>query len=453
MKKVLIISLAFPPVPYVGVLRITKFCKYLPEMGWQPSVLTQKVREFYEGKDWSPMEDINKDISIIRTPNFQPFYWWDHPSHKGRSSLNFSSSKALPDVISSRLPLNIMTSNILRPLRKLLTVPDEKLVWIPQAFLPGIKQIHREKIDVIFSSSPVVTNHILGYLLSLLTGRPHVVDFRDLWTLNEVYFARQLPGFLKQYDKLWEKAILNHSKRIIVVNQTLKKQLTNTYPGICRNKVEVIYNGFDDEDKEQIDLPTLKNDQFTIVYAGSIYVHRSPVFFFEALSEWVHKNEAVRKKIKVDFYGSGYSNYSQKILDLKLGKIATFHPRVTRKEILQVLFNADLLLLIHGFNKLVASSTSTKLFEYLATGKPILALMPESEAADIVRKYSKKNTVVSIPDTKKVVGFMQKQFDEWDKMKRPIPCEIDTSPEFSRKNQAKKLGFVLDTLLNKDCLR
>lgn len=453
MKKVLMISLAFPPIPYVGVLRITKFCKYLPESGWQPSVLTQRVREFYEGKDWSPMEDINKDVSIIRTPNFQPFYWWDHRSINVDKAKSSSFSKAPPDVISSRLSLKIMISNILRPLRKILTVPDDRLAWIPQAFLPAIKQIHREKIDVIFSSSPSVTNHILGYFLSLLTGRPHVVDFRDLWTLNEVYFERQLPGFLRQYDKLWEKAILKHSKRIIVVNQTLKKQLTNTYPGICRNKVEVIYNGFDDEDIEQIGLPTLKNDQFTIVYAGSIYVHRSPVFFFEALSKWVHKNEAVRKKVKVDFYGGQYSNYHQKIIDLKLDSIVTFHHRVTKKEILQILFNADLLLLIHGFNKLAASSTSTKLFEYLSTGKPILAFMPESEAASILQRYKKRSIVVSTPDTKKVVGFLQKQFEVWDKVKRPIPCAIDIPPEFSRKNQAQKFGFVLDNILNKDCLR
>ena len=79
--------------------------------------------------------------------------------------------------------------------------------------------------------------------------------------------------------------------------------------------------------------------------------------------------------------------------------------------------------------------------------------MPESEAAGILRKYSKENIVVSTPDTRKVTGFLQKQFDEWDKVKRPVPCATGIPPEFSREDQAKKLGFVLDKILNKDCLR
>lgn len=440
------ISMAFPPIPVVGVFRITKFCKFLPEMHWQPSVLTQKAKDFYEGKDWSPLEDISKDIRITRTSNFQPFYWWDHRSLNGKNAKSVSSSNAPQNGMPLHFSLKKRISSILKPLRKILTVPDDRLAWIPQAFLPGITYIQKEKIDVVFSSSPSVTNHILGYILSLFSGRPHVVDFRDLWTLNEVYFTRKLPHFLKQYDKLWEKIILKHSKCIIVVNHTLRKQLVKTYPDICSNKVEVIYNGFDEDDIKKIDLPTVKNNHFTIVYAGSIYGHRSPDFFFEALSKWAHTNEAVQKKVKVDFYGTGSSDYPRKIIDQGLDKIVTFHPRITKNEVLQILFIADLLLLIHGFNKLAESSTSTKLFEYLATGKPILALMPESEAVDILQKYS-NNIVVSSPDTAKVVGFLQKQFDEWNNLKRPTHCVTKIPTEFSRKNQAQKLASLLDGVI------
>jgi len=446
VKKVLMISMAFPPIPHVGVFRITKFCKFLPELSWQPSVLTQKAKDFYEGTDWSPIEDISDDIRIIRTPNFQPFYWWDHPSRNGKNAENVSS-KTPQHVIPLRFSLKKRINTILKSLRKILTVPDDRLAWIAQAFLPGITHIQKEKIFIIFSSSPSVTNHILGYLLSLFSCRPHVVDFRDLWTLNEVYFTRKLPYFLKQYDKLWERIILKHSKRIIVVNHTLRKQLIEAYPDICNNKVEVIYNGFDEEDIKNIDWPTVKNNYFTIVYAGSIYGHRSPDFFFETLSKWVHKNEAVQRKVKVDFYGTGYTDYPGKIIDLGLDKIITFHPRVTKKEMLQIIFNADVLLLIHGFNKLAESSTSTKLFEYLATGKPILALIPESEAANILRKCSRQNIVVSSPDTDRVVGFLQKQFHEWNNRKRPTHCVTNIPPEFSRKNQAKKLALLLDGVI------
>ena len=283
MKKVLIISLAFPPITNVGVFRITKFCKYLPQAGWQPIVLTQKAREFYEGTDWAPLEEINKDIRIIRTSNIQPFYWWDHRSAK-KDIKNFASAaKVNHTATPSFIGIKKSLKNIVQIFRKMITVPDERMAWIPQAFLPGLWHVRKEKVDVIFSSSPSPTNHILGYLLSLFTGLPHVVDFRDLWTLNEVYSKRSLPQFLKKYDRFWEKIILKHSSHIIVVNRTLKRQLLEAYPKICMNKIDYIYNGFDEDDFEKINYSKAKNGYFTIVYAGSLYGHRSPDFFFEAL--------------------------------------------------------------------------------------------------------------------------------------------------------------------------
>ena len=445
MKKALIISLAFPPIPNVGVFRITKFCKYLPQAGWQPSVLTQKAREFYEGTDWTPMEEISKDIRIIRTPNLQPFYWWDHRSAKNNKEYSVSSARAAHAVISSSISIKKSLKSIIQIFRKMITVPDERMASIPQAFLPALKHIRKEKIDVIFSSSPSPTNHILGYLLSFFTGLPHVPDFRDLWTLNEVYSKRGLPQFLKKYDQFWEKMILNHSRRTIVVNRTLKRQLLEAYPEICKNKIDYIYNGFDEDDFKKIKYSEAKNDCFTIIYAGSVYGHRSPEFFFEALLNWVNNNDILHKKVRVIFYGSADTEYDKMIKELGLEKIVSFHPRVTKNEIMQILFNADLSLLIHGFSKLTASSTSTKLFEYMATGKPILAMMPESEASEILKKHT-QSCVVSSPDIGKVVRFLDEQYKQWEK-KKPASRFGYIPPEFSRKGQAEKLGAIFDKVV------
>jgi glycosyltransferase involved in cell wall biosynthesis len=449
MKKVLLISLAFPPVPMVGSLRIAKFCKYLPEMNWQPSVLTQKIGKFFDNLDWSPLEGVSSSIQIIRTPNFQPFYWWDHRAkNKIIKVAGKEGSPQINRVPGSPVPDFGLLRHIKQTLRQVLTIPDDRWTWIPQAFFQGFKHIAREGIDVIFSSSPSVTNHLLAYLLATTTGRPHVVDFRDLWTLNELYPLRGLPEILVRYDRLFEKLVLRHSQSVIVVNQTLKKQLIDLYPNICQTKIDVIYNGFDEDDLKGIDRAPKRNDHFRIVYAGSLYGHRNPNFLIQTITKWLRKNKDVRKKVKVEFYGGYIADYSDSVVDSGLEDIVSFKPRVNRKDMLQILFGADLLFLIHGFSPLSTSSTSTKLFEYLATGKPILGLMPEGEAAKILRR-SGNNLVVSSPNSDKVIIFLEKMLNGWQSQKESQYLNNPIYQEFSRKSQAKELGAVLDRSISK----
>lgn len=449
MKKALIISLAFPPIPYVGVFRITKFCKYLPETGWKPSVLTQKAKKFYEGMDWSPLEDIGKDIKIIRTSNFQPLYWWDHRHSANRSSGETSFGKPEGLMPVKTLTFGFFIKNKIKKsfqfLRKLIAVPDERMAWIPQALAPAIRYMNREKIDIIFSSSPSPTNHILGYLLSIFYRSPHVIDFRDLWMEGNI--LRNLPVSLIKLGMLFEKLILRHSKRIIVVNKTLKRQLLHAYPDISKNKVEVIYNGFDEDDFRKIKLPERKNEFFTILYAGGIYGYRNPDFFFKCLSEWVKSDDRLKSSIRVKFYGANSSAHLAELEKSGLNSIVSFLPRVTRNEILQILFSADLSLLLHGLDKRAESSTSTKLFEYLATGKPILAFMPESEASEILRKYS-NSCVVSSPDIEKVIQFLDQAYKSWLCEKEPGSFKWNFPPEFSRKYQAYQLAAVFDSVMD-----
>ena len=447
MKKVLVISLAFPPIPNVGVFRITKFCKYLPQFGWQPSVLTQKAIEFYEGTDWTPLEDLKNNVCVIRTPNFQPFYWWDNRSIKKNTKYSLETSNPNYAAFSQSMSLKGVAKRGIQMLRKFLTVPDDRLAWIPQALIPAIRHIRKEKIDIIFSSSPSPTNHILGFILSHVTGVKHVVDFRDLWTLNEVYSTRELPKFLSRCDQFFEEMILQHSKRIVVVNRTLKTQLCDAYPKTCKNKVDYIYNGFDEDDFNKIVVSKTQNDYFTIVYAGSLYGHRSPEFFFKAMIDWMNGSEPAQRKVKVHFYGSANNEYNQRTKDLGLENIVSFHPRVARNDIMQILFNADVSLLIHGFSKLTVSSTSTKLFEYMATGKPILAMLPESEASEILNKYT-QSCVVSSPDIGKVVRFLDEQYNRW-KNKTSVSRFGNIPLEFSRKGQAEKLASIFDQIVTR----
>jgi len=454
MKKVLIVSLAFPPLPVVGIYRMAKFCKYLPEMGWQPHVLTEKIRDVKVAKDWQALKDIGEKTNVVRTMNFQPFYWWANRPKREKVCKTQLHSPVVEQATPAKLQADSLTISIkkfiknrLHLIEKILTVPDARLFWIPQAFLSGLRLIFREKIDVIFSSSPPPTNHILGYLLSVFSGRPHIIEYRDLWTLTGAYFMRNIPEFLQKYDKSWEKRILKHSSGVVVVTNTFKSKLVTGFPDIISDRIAVIYNGADKADFAGVDLPESKNEHFTISYFGNLYGFRDPTLFLKAFVVWLDENSSIKDKVRVNFWGSDSSDFLPNFEKYGLDKMVSFLPRIPQKKVISEMFRADLLLLIQGIDKRVADSIPTKLFEYIATGKPILAFFPEGEAADIISRRS-DCLVISHTDIKKIVQYLQHRFEQWEKTSKPPKLSLNIRPEFSRRNQAKQLAEFFNNVIS-----
>ena len=324
-----------------------------------------------------------------------------------------------------------------------MTVPDTRLAWIPQALIPGLCSIYRNNIDVIYSSSPPPTNHILAHLLSLLSGRPHVIEYRDLWTLTGAYYRRELPDYLKKYDTFWEKRVIDHSSAIVVVTNTFKDKLIAGFPNINPEKVTVIYNGVDPADFEDTNIHFHKNKRFTVSYFGNLYGFRNPSLFFEACANWIKSNPSLLDTVEINFWGSGSSSYLREISKYGLECIVSYKSRIPQKEIFPKMLRSDLLLLIQGIDKRVADSIPTKLFEYMVTSKPILAFFPKGEAADIIKQRS-ENLVVSCHEVGIITEFLQKQYQTWLDSEQEYVCKVDIPIEFNRRRQAQQLGFYLD---------
>jgi hypothetical protein len=231
-RKILILSYVFPPYAAVGVYRILKFCKYLREFGFEPSILTP-ARPNVMARDEGLLDQIPAGLPIYRTWTIEPLRVkpeTDLQTSPTGSKTDSSSSDARPSRSALAPFKDFVKAN--------LSVPDTSLAWSYCGLWAGLKAVRRERADFILSSSPPQSIHLLGARLAALTGRSLIVDFRDLWTQNTSYHERELPDYLIRRDRKFEQRVLRRAAGITVNTETFKKQLLANNPTLSEEIVE-----------------------------------------------------------------------------------------------------------------------------------------------------------------------------------------------------------------------
>jgi len=382
MKKVIFVTYVFPPMAAVGSQRVVNFCRFLPNHGWQPVVLTVKGGH-NTSWDNSLLKKI-PDTIVYRTNALEPYFWLS--SLRKSNTEAFSKNKTTAEQSEPVSKLSLL-KRIKQFLLLFLRVPDEIIFWLPFAVLKGIQVVKEEQISVIISTSPPVTSHICASLIARFTKIPHIVDFRDLWTLNHTYDQRHYPPFFRKYDKWWENLVLNRASEIVTASPAFTKLLQKHLSG--KITIKTITNGFDytDVDLNRI-FRSASGKKMNILYAGSIYSDFNPEFFLEALSEWIQDKQIDPHTVAVDFYGNCGFDYSEWLKQLKLDTLVSFHGFIPRDQLLKRMETADYLLLLLGFKDEYKSVIPAKLFDYLATGIRILAIAPNGITVELIKKYN-----------------------------------------------------------------
>ena len=205
MKKILVISYYWPPSGGGGVQRITKFCKYLYEFGWDIYVITAPKQKFISIDD-SFLKDV-KNIKVFHT-----------------SKPKESIKTTIKNVSKSRLKVYI---NWLKSfIRVNFMVPDSKIFWYFSALKIGKQLLKTESFDIIFSTSPPYTTQLVARKLKKLSKIKWVVDFRDPWVENIYYNNVYRFNFIKFINRILERNVLNNCDRIITIGDNLKKCLS-----------------------------------------------------------------------------------------------------------------------------------------------------------------------------------------------------------------------------------
>ncbi|MDD5038720.1 MAG: glycosyltransferase [Dehalococcoidales bacterium] len=402
MKKVLCIDYFFPPLMggwWIG----TGVIKFLPKLGWQPTVLAAAETVSY-GKDYSLLKLIPNDIEVHRVAHREPSREWSYALQKLKLNFQF---------------------------------PDGYKNWDSPALHEARMILQKEKADLIYSASEPYTSHFIAMKLKKEFNIPWVAEFGDPWAGNDFlnrHYDNTLMPPLRQLQKLkirkGENDILQAADRVIVIHPYHKQQLAKQYSSII-DKIEVVTDGYDESDFKEIKLHRIYPDKLTIVFLGSFYAEfrESIMSFFKAVSEVYEQSEIV-------FIGRGAIG----LQDISMPNLTRILHLVKEKA-LTFASGADFLFLVMPPS---SKWTPSKTYEYLRLGKPILALVPEDgDPAKIIRDAG-AGFILSY-DVEKMKEQLKTIFGQWRQGKfKAFHPKAEYITQFERRNLTKRLAAVFD---------
>lgn len=396
MKKVLIIAYDFPPTRTGGVYRTVKFAKYLPAFGWQPIILTVKnyPREFM---DETLLDQLQPETLIKRAYSWEPIRLEKALFKKlfaKTSQPDASSGVSDPEKRKSRtMLLSLIRKYLLSPLswltRSFIYIPDEKIGWLPMALYKGLKTIRREKIDLIFSTSPPETNHIVALFLKLITGKPWVADFRDPWTDNSL--RPDFPRVRIKYENWLERTVVRRADVIVHVGDGLARMAREKFADVPPEKHHIITNGFDEADFEGLDAGEIfernKTTYLDLVNIGTIYERSAFEYFLRGFEKALASGK-IGNNVRITFVGDVIPMWRQVLARQPFKDHVDLLGLKSHGETIRLMMAADVLLLISfaADERTRDKIITGKIFELIRTGRPVFMIGWKGECSEIVEK-------------------------------------------------------------------
>jgi len=428
MKRVLIITYYWPPSAGSGVQRWLKFSKYLPEFGWQPVIFTPENPDFAL-QDSSLEKEVDKHTEVLKFPIWEPYQLF--------RSLKKQQPKDIASILEYKDPGTL--DQLAVWLRGNLLIPDPRLFWIKPAvnFLAEICE--QNDFKAIITTGPPHSMHLIGRNLKRKTGIPWLADFRDPWSNWEFLDTLKLSQFARNKHQKLEASVFEEADSLVTISPTFKNEMQ----GIGAKNVQVVLNGYDPADiPESLSPPLYQMTVLEIVYSGVIDGIRDPFPFLIALKTVFGETTG---KVRLTFVGRVNESIKNLVAqDNWFNAHVELPGYVSHKEVFSYYEKAQLLLLILTNTKNAKGNIPGKLFEYMATGREILALGdPMGDTASII-EASGAGKVFAHQDEDGLVQFLR------DLEKREAPGLIRADiQKYSRKNITQQLALLLDGIAKK----
>jgi len=424
MKKVLIITYYWPPSGGAGVQRWVKFSKYLRLYGYEPIVLTVNPEvASYPILDKSLEKEV-QNIKVYRTNTFEPFNLYKKLLGKTEIPYSGFANETNPGIFDK----------ISRFLRGNLFIPDARVGWNKYALRVARELIKKYKIENLITSSPPHSTQLIGLKLSKEFRLNWIADLRDPWT--DIYYYKELlhTKFAKRYDKKMELEVLSKADKVVVVSSSIKQTFQKKIKNNGSEKIIVVPNGFDEEDFKTIN--KVRNISFTIGYIGTLADSYNVENLISVLEKFKDKN------IELKFVGKVTDSLKEMIRRRGLTSVTSFLNHVEHQEAVQYMCSSDLLLLAIPDMKNNEGILTGKLFEYLATGNPILGIgPPDGDAAKIISSCNAGVMFDYDDEYVKMFNYLNDCYNNWEKgviSSAEVKCL-----DYSRKELTRQISELL----------
>tara|TARA_B100000963_G_scaffold9865_1_gene7744 strand:- start:1275 stop:2561 length:1287 start_codon:yes stop_codon:yes gene_type:complete len=364
MKRVLIITYYWPPSGGAGVQRWLKFVKYLRSFNWEPIVFTIENGEF-PVLDYDLNKEIPDGVEVLKVPAWEPYKMYKLFSGKNKTdgiNSGFLSEKKGSSFVES----------LSKWIRGNLFIPDARKFWIKPANQFLNHYLQNNAIDVIISSGPPHSTHLIGLSLKNKFQIPWLSDFRDPWTNIDFYKDLKLTKIADQKHKKLENDVLVQSDIVLTIGKQLSKELKT----LGAKRVEIIENGFDPQDFLD-DTNHELDEKFSIAHIGSFTPSRNHLVLWKALSHLVDEQEEFKSKLEIKLIGKVDYSVLQSIKDFGLDTYLKKIEYVSHSEVIKHQKTSKLLLLMVNNTPNAKGIVTGKVFEYMASKRPILAIGPK----------------------------------------------------------------------------
>jgi glycosyltransferase involved in cell wall biosynthesis len=424
VRTVLIVVHDYPPIYSAGTERVLKFSQYLSEFGYRPIILTT-------GRYGLLPDDSAKDV--FRAGDLV---------HSAFSPLRRRKTVGIAPTEQVRIA-TVSNQSALGRLRDSVMAPDTKIGWRIPATRLGKRLIEERRPDLIFSSSPPETAHLVAGELARSSGAPWVADLRDGWLFEPPAPQLRAGRLRRLVEGRMERTMVASAAAVVAVTDPIVEDLRQRYAGVIR-RTATISNGYDAADFKGLTRQRTDDNVFRLTYTGAFSGSsqgRSADGLFAAVREILREDPGTPLRLEI----VGPVTEEERALAARFGivELVTFVPPVPRKQAYQHQVDADALLLVTARG--VRSVATSKLYDYIGAGRPILALAEGNAAAETVQRFGLG--VTAAPDDPQAIVTGLRELMRRHAAGETWPGFADARQRFERRALTESLARLFDDVI------
>jgi hypothetical protein len=428
MKKVLIITYYWIPSGGAGVQRWVKFAKYLRQYGWEPIIYTPENPE-YPSIDHSFEKDIPADITVLKTPIWEPYNVYRNLTGKKNQVINAgfiseNKKQGWRDKLSIWIRGNFL-------------IPDPRRFWIKPSVGFLSDYLKENPVGAVITTGPPHSMHLIGLgLKKNFPSLPWVADFRDPWTNIDFYKDLNLTWLADKIHHKLEREVLQNADTVLVVSRGMEEEFAPMKP----KKLQVITNGYDESD---VQVGTLTLDgRFSISHIGTLNAARNPRIVWKVLSEICAENIDFKKDLQIQLVGKVDFSVLEDIQSYGLQEQLLKIDYLSHSEAIAKQNSSQVLMLLINQSGNAKGILTGKFFEYLAAKRPILAVGPTDGDAAVVLNETGAGVIVDFADEQETKTAILNYYNQYKK--GTLSVQSESVERFSRRSLTGELAGLLD---------